>query len=259
MDDRHMLRFSVIDSGIGISAEDQGRLFSRFTQVDSSTTRRFGGTGLGLAICKQLAGMMGGDIGVESETGRGSTFWFTARLLRADNVAEDGAPRAKDRMVADKPLRILIAEDNSANQKVAVAMLKRLGHAVDVVGNGVEAVNALRGIRYDLVLMDLHMPDMDGIAATKTIRAFGGEVSRIPIVAMTADALNGAIERCLDAGMDDYVAKPIDADELETVISRAYLRSAAKIDASGGATALSDGAVGRSHVPTAIRWRTADS
>jgi PAS domain S-box-containing protein len=220
VDGRSLLRFAVADTGIGIAADDQARLFSQFTQVDSSTTRRFGGTGLGLAICKQLVQMMGGEIGVDSAPGSGSIFWFTARLGAADASAAHELPKARTATPAATTLRILVAEDNSANQKVAVAVLTRSGHAVDVVGNGIEAVNAVRAIAFDLVMMDLHMPEMDGISATRAIRAFAGDRSRVPIVAMTADALGGARERCLEAGMNDYISKPIDAEELHAAIAR---------------------------------------
>jgi PAS domain S-box-containing protein len=218
--DRAGLYFAVTDTGIGIAAEDQCRLFTRFTQVDSSTTRRYGGTGLGLAICKQLAEMMGGEIGVDSEMGRGSRFWFTVRLPEVEAGSppvESRAPAAKS---AARPLRVLVAEDNAANQKVTVAILERAGHSVDVVGNGREAVNAVRSAYYDLVLMDLHMPEMDGASAAKAIRAFAGGERAVPIIAMTADAMSDARQRCAEAGMDDHIAKPVDLDELNALIAR---------------------------------------
>ena len=359
------IRFEVTDTGLGIAPDVAGRLFQPFTQADSSTTRRFGGTGLGLAISKQLSELMGGAIGLESEPGRGSTFWFTARLevgevapsreappraaldgMRAlvvdDNatnrmilcrqldawgmrVAEaDGALAALDllrtaaaagrgydmvlldfqmpgvdgielasairadaaigdvrmamltsvgrrgearraeeagisafltkpikqsqlhdclallagldqRVAVDVPLitrhtvaeaesrarvRILVAEDTPVNQRVAVGILERLGYRADVASNGLEALEAIRGGRYDLVLMDCQMPEMDGFAATRAVRELDGAVGRLPIVAMTANALAGDRERCLEAGMDDYVPKPVRADRLATVLER---------------------------------------
>ncbi|MEX2009145.1 MAG: response regulator, partial [Dongiaceae bacterium] len=358
------LRFNVIDSGIGIAAEAQSRLFQKFTQADSSTTRRFGGTGLGLAICKQLAELMGGKIGVDSRDGGGSVFWFTVRLGRStapearapvdpavlrgwralvvdDNevnrlifrrqleswgmtvqcvdggaaalaamrdatargapfevalldqqmpdmdgielgqrirddpalaatglvltaspdMDDDGArlaavgfaaalskPVAAVRLFetlahlragttvpsspgaapagddsrgvpARRPLRILLAEDNQVNQMLAVAMLGRAGHRVDLAGNGIEAVDAVHSRPYDLVLMDVQMPDMDGIEATRRIRAMPGKKACIPIVALTASAMKGDRERFLEAGMDDYIAKPIDRGQLLDVVA----------------------------------------
>ncbi|MEX0697695.1 MAG: PAS domain-containing protein [Dongiaceae bacterium] len=358
------LRFRVIDSGIGIPEEARARLFQKFTQADSSTTRRFGGTGLGLAICKQLAELMGGEIGVESRDGGRSVFWFTVRLGRsaapearapADRAALRGchalvvddnevnrsifrrqleswgmtvhcvdggaaalaamqdatargapfevalldqqmpdmdgielgqrirddpalaatglvltaspdthddaarlaavgfaaalskpvaaarlfetlvhlragttvpsspgaAPAGDDSRGAParRPLRILLAEDNQVNQMLAVAMLGRAGHRVDLAGNGIEAVDAVHSRPYDLVLMDVQMPEMDGIEATRRIRAMPGKKARIPIIALTASAMKGDRERFLEAGMDDYIAKPIDRGLLIEVVA----------------------------------------
>jgi PAS domain S-box-containing protein len=215
-----VLRIAVTDTGPGIPKEHQTRLFERFSQVDSSATRRFGGTGLGLAICKQLSTLMGGEIGIESDEGKGSTFWFTVRLGKATRAQETAATPVAAPPKAVRSLKILLAEDNPANQKVAAAMVAKAGHRADVVANGVEAVNAVAAVPYDLVLMDVHMPEMDGISATKAIRALAGQKSRVPIIAVTADAMTGDRDRCLAAGMDDYVSKPIDPAALNAAIAR---------------------------------------
>ncbi len=359
-----VLRFSVRDTGIGISPEDQTRLFEPFTQADSSTTRRFGGTGLGLAIAKRIAEGMDGSIEVDSAPGRGSDFWFTARLGRAEPIARTDAEKSRalrgarvlavddnatnrkvlrhqttawgmdfveaaaaeealdvlrrtrepfDVLILDmqmpdvdgltlarsirddpslptiptvmltslgaslpqsvldearidscmaKPVkesrlldcladaigpdrpdrpagppaaavpavraqRVLVAEDNAVNQKIALRQLERLGFAADVVGNGMEAVDALERIDYDLVLMDCQMPEMDGYDATREIRRRRTDGDHVPIVAMTAHVLEGDRERCLEAGMDDFVAKPVDLDDLRAALAR-FLPSSAK-------------------------------
>ncbi len=213
------LRCEVADTGTGIDAEAQEILFTRFSQADSSTSRKYGGTGLGLIISKELATMMGGDIGVDSTPGRGSTFWFTIRCEPGE-VVEAIEPVAPARRGGDTPLRILLAEDNHVNQKVATAMLTAGGHSVDVAANGLEAIEAVSTRPYDLVLMDIHMPEMDGIRATKRIREDGGEHANIPIIALTANAMKGDREKYLAAGMSDYVSKPIDPTELKEAIAR---------------------------------------
>ena len=228
-DEAHVVRFEVRDTGIGISPEARERLFRPFTQGDSSTTRRFGGTGLGLAISRRLVEMMGGRIEVASEDGAGSTFSFTVRLGRgdADAVARAARDAASASSLPDAPLpraprrgRVLIAEDNVVNQKVTVSMLERLGFAAEVVGTGQEAAAAVRRERYDAILMDGQMPGMDGYEATSRIRAFEGPVRHTPIIALTAGAMRGDRERCLAAGMDDYVAKPMSPEQLEAVLQR---------------------------------------
>ncbi len=214
------LRIEVKDTGIGISDDAQARLFSRFVQADSATTRRFGGTGLGLAICKQLVELMGGDIGVESKPDAGSTFWFTIRC----EVGEAPASCARDTPSAAlswaRPLRILVAEDNQVNQMLVAIQIEKAGHRCDVVGNGLEAVEALERAPYDLVLMDIQMPEMDGPTATREIRRLPGAVAGIPIIAVTANAMEGHREEYLGAGMNDYVSKPIDPTLLMEAIAR---------------------------------------
>jgi PAS domain S-box-containing protein len=222
-----LVRLEVRDTGIGIAPEVQEHLFAPFTQADSSTTRRYGGTGLGLAIAKQLMALMGGEIGVESTPGAGSTFWVTLRLARG-RAAEDGhAARATIDEVEAKPAgrrgRILVAEDNAINQLVVVRQLESLGYEVQTVETGRQAVEAVQQGQYDLVLMDLHMPEMDGFAATAAIRQqerAAGQERRLPIVALTADALAGDAEKSLAVGMDDHLSKPLTVERLAAVVER---------------------------------------
>jgi signal transduction histidine kinase/CheY-like chemotaxis protein/HPt (histidine-containing phosphotransfer) domain-containing protein len=215
--DRIPVRVAVVDTGVGISQEAQARLFEEFSQADRSITRRFGGTGLGLAIAKRIVQAMGGKIGVESAPGRGSTFWFTAPFApaRAEVVA---APARVD--VPVPPLRILLAEDNLVNQQVALGLLRRRGHTVDVVGDGGAAVDAVRARTYDVVLMDVHMPNVDGIEATREIRRLPGDKGRVPILALSATAMRSEAETALAAGMDGALAKPIDPVVLASVLAR---------------------------------------
>ncbi|WP_019905492.1 PAS domain S-box protein [Methylobacterium sp. 77] len=228
-----LLRFEVVDTGIGISSEQQEHLFQRFSQVDSSISRRFGGTGLGLAICRRLVSMMDGTIGVTSSPGEGSTFWFTLVLPRAEAAGavrkqrESGTPAdgsARD-AGAPKRARILVAEDVPVNQALARAVLELAGHSVEVVGDGAEAVAAIRATAggphaFDLVLMDVQMPGMDGLAATRLIRALPAPACTVPIVAMTANVLPQQIASLTAAGMDDHVGKPFKRDALYAVIAR---------------------------------------
>ncbi len=207
---RDFLRFEVEDSGIGIPADRQHLLFQDFSQVDSSTSRRFGGTGLGLSICRRLAEAMGGTIGVASEPGLGSTFWFTIRCQETEPPEE--MVKTSERAAANAlARRILVAEDMPMNQIIIEAYLKRAGHQVKLVGDGSAAVDAIQHGSYDLVLMDMEMPKMDGLTATRAIRALGHEV---PIIALTANAMQGDLERCKAAGMNDFMSKPIDRDAL---------------------------------------------
>ncbi len=216
------LRFSVTDQGIGMTPEQQSRLFKPFSQAETSTARRFGGTGLGLAISKRLTEMMGGQIGLTSAPGKGSSFWFTAQLGKPEEEEgeTDSSPAIETALQATSTAQasILLAEDNPINQKVAMLMLRRLGYSVDVVQTGAEAVQAVAFKRYDLVLMDCQMPDMDGFEATRHIRASGGVSAAIPVIAMTANAFAKDREACLAAGMTDYLAKPVRERELAAKI-----------------------------------------
>jgi CheY-like chemotaxis protein len=206
------------------------RLFKSFSQVDGSSTRRYGGTGLGLAISKSLVEMMDGEIGAESTPGRGSRFWFTARLARSARAlaARPGAgpvpavqeAAARDLLPSGRSISILLAEDNVINQKVACRVLEKLGHRVAIANNGQEALQALAHHTYDLVLMDLQMPILDGLKATRMIREETVKTTnpRIPIIAMTAHAMKDVRQQCLDAGMDDYVTKPVRPQELRAAL-----------------------------------------
>ena len=233
-DDSVCLHFSVRDTGIGIAKDKQAAVFGAFSQADSSITRRFGGTGLGLAISYKLVSLMGGRIWLESELGKGSIFHFTLRFAhgaggKANSVAgvgreaddeADAGERFKRAPVRE--LRILLAEDNPVNQRFAIALLEKRGHRVVVASDGQQALDALATEKFDLVLMDMQMPVMDGIEATQRIRErerTSGSSTRQPIVAMTANAMQGDRERCLAAGMDGYVSKPVKQEELFDAIS----------------------------------------
>jgi PAS domain S-box-containing protein len=221
-----LLRFEIADSGIGIAPEIQARLFTRFTQGDGATARKYGGTGLGLAICKELCELMGGAIGVESELGRGSRFWFTVRCGAAAHDAaaatDEAAPAAESGSLG---LDILVAEDNDINRLLISSLLSQLGHRAHLVGDGRSAVAAVQRHAYDVVLMDVRMPDMDGVAATRAIRELGPPFDTLPIVALTADAMAGQREQYLAAGMDDYLTKPIDEDALVKALQRWGMRA----------------------------------
>jgi signal transduction histidine kinase/HPt (histidine-containing phosphotransfer) domain-containing protein/ActR/RegA family two-component response regulator len=205
------LRFAITDTGIGISEAARSKLFGSFSQADSSITRRFGGTGLGLAISKQIVEVMGGEIGVDSELGKGSTFWFNLNLVEGE---EPAAVEGEASRRGVRPLRILLAEDNPVNQKVAIGFLRPQGHTIEVAKNGVEAVAAATARDFDLVLMDMHMPEMGGLDATRHIRELAGARGQIPIIALTASASPESIQRGFDVGMNGYVPKPINPDTL---------------------------------------------
>lgn len=206
------LHFAVRDMGVGIPSDQLDSIFTSFHQVDNSTTRRFGGMGIGLSMASQLAELMGGRMWAESEVGVGSTFHFTVCLQEARKINTQSV------IVLDN-LEILLAEDSPTNQLLATANLKKAGHKVDVAKNGVQAIEALAKKQYDLVLMDVAMPEMDGIEATINIRAEEANTGHhIPIIAMTAFAMNEYREKCLNAGMDGYVTKPVSADELRKAI-----------------------------------------
>ncbi|MCP4662645.1 MAG: response regulator, partial [bacterium] len=218
-EDRFRVHFAVRDTGIGISRENLDRLFQPFSQVDPSATRQYGGTGLGLHLCKRLSELMGGRMWVDSRLGEGSTFHFTIAAGAASEVMESERPelRLEGEAVAAAPptLRILLADDNAVNQKVALLMLERLGCRADVVTNGIEVLEALRRQPYDVVLMDVRMPKMDGLTATREIRR---ELSRPRIIGMTAGTMGEDRERCLAAGMDDYLIKPLRIADLQSAL-----------------------------------------
>jgi two-component system sensor histidine kinase/response regulator len=224
------LLFSVRDTGIGMSEEAQRKLFQSFSQADLSTTRRFGGTGLGLAICHKLVELMGGTIEVTSSPGNGSNFSFSLSFAkqRADAIPQ---PIIKTQSlpfpVLPDGFRMLLAEDGKVNQIVAFQVLKKLGYTTEIVSNGREAVEAWVRNKYDIILMDCHMPDMDGYEATKRIRELEAEQNLEPtqIIAMTASAMRGDRELCLASGMDDYTTKPIDGHALGTALKKALSSS----------------------------------
>ena len=221
--DKVVVHCSVSDSGIGIPAEKQNAIFEAFSQADASTTRKFGGTGLGLAISSSIVHAMGGDIRVESEPGTGSTFHFHVTLEAAKNSSSSMEPPAiiARSTAAIRGLNILLAEDNLINQKLAVGLLTRLGHRVVVAVNGIDALAKLKEQKFDLVFMDVQMPEMDGLAATAAIRTQEEATGpRTTIIAMTAHAIKGDRELCLEAGMDDYIAKPISSEAINAVIQR---------------------------------------
>ena len=222
-DRKHEIQFAVKDTGIGISKDRMGRLFQSFSQVDASTTRKYGGTGLGLAISRNLSELMGGRIWVESEPGKGSVFYF---VIQADaspdhslaKLAKEYVIPSSGDAVGQKKLSILLAEDNIVNQKVATRMLKRLGYNADIAANGCQVLDALQSRTYDVVLMDVQMPEMDGLETTRHIRSTPG---RQPyIIAMTAHAMKGDREECIEVGMNDYVSKPVRIEELQAAIGR---------------------------------------
>jgi CheY-like chemotaxis protein len=209
----------IADQGIGISAEAQQRLFVRFSQADATTTRLFGGTGLGLAITRELVALMGGTIGVQSAPGQGTTFSVKMTLPIAEAVLKPVTPaRWTGQAVDARVLDILVAEDDKINQEVIRGLLR--GHRLTVVGGGREAVEAVQAGHFDLVLMDVMMPVMDGMKATAAIRALAPPVSALPIIALTANSMSGDRERYLATGMNDYVSKPIDRQSLFEVIER---------------------------------------
>ncbi len=216
------LRFTVRDSGIGIPPERLDRLFQPFSQADSSTTRLYGGTGLGLVISRRLAEHLGGGMWVESTPGKGSAFSFTIRCRPAEATAPSAPTPAPAPLAALLPLRILLAEDNSVNQKVALLMLERLGYRADVAADGYEALAAILRQRYDLVLMDVHMPGMDGLEATRRIRAEAPADHQPRIVALTANVLVEYRKACLEAGMNDFLAKPMSLADLRAALLRSY-------------------------------------
>jgi len=220
--ERVNVRIAVRDTGIGLTTEQKPRIFEKFTQADSSTTRKYGGTGLGLAICRRLAEIMGGAVGVTSTPGAGSTFWTTLPLTPITRPETATAPET-GRTCCSRHWqgRILIVEDNPVNQKILAHLLKRRGLTVDTVSNGRDAVGMVLNARYAIVFMDCQMPEMDGYQATEEIRAQEDQraLPRTPIVAMTANAMAGDRELCLRAGMDDYLSKPLTVPDLDRTLS----------------------------------------
>ncbi len=223
-DGRYVLRFEVEDTGIGIPPEKQGDVFREFAQADVSTTRKYGGTGLGLAISKKLAGMLGGSIGLESEPEKGSLFWFTITAKEADAADVEPSDNTKEQAeTADfSNLKVLLAEDNAINQKVGSMVLKSLGILSDVAENGKRAVEMQQQNGYDVILMDVHMPEMDGLEATRIIKQKYGDQAGVKspvIVAVTANAFKEDRDRCLAAGMDYYLSKPFKAHDLQKLFA----------------------------------------
>jgi len=215
------IRFDVIDTGIGISPEHQSRLFQRFEQADAATARQYGGSGLGLSICKQLVGLMGGEIGVESTEGKGSNFWFTVPLEYAETeVSESHNTPAIALTDNAQCLNILLAEDNTVNQTLIKTLMEKAGHRVQIVDNGQKAVNAVAEGSFDLVLMDVRMPVIEGPEATAIIRSSEGPNADIPVIAITADAMKEHLPRYFDAGMNAVETKPIQFPKLLTTIDR---------------------------------------
>lgn len=220
-----LLRFEVQDTGIGISVSDQHRLFTAFEQADSSMTRKYGGSGLGLAICKQLSHLMGGEIGVESTPGQGSTFWFSARLgkiearpFQPESSIEPGSAEARlKREFAGT--RVLLAEDEPINQEVSRSLLEDTGFVVDLAPDGLIALDLAKENHYELILMDMQMPNMNGLDATRAIRLDSLNM-HTPILAMTANAFDEDKKTCLDAGMNDHIGKPVDPDRLFDTLLR---------------------------------------
>jgi len=220
------MKFSVIDTGIGISKDGQEKLFKAFSQIDSTTTRKYGGTGLGLAIAKNLSSLMGGEIGVESEEGKGSKFWFTAKIKRNQDIPDlIEKNKAPEREKTTNPLNILLVEDNFLNQKFAIATLRKEGHKIDIAENGKIAVDLFKKGKYDLILMDIQMPVMDGIEATKEIRKIemkSEKKEHTKIIAITAYVMERDRSMCLGAGMNEYLAKPFKPNELLKLIEDIY-------------------------------------
>ena len=246
---RVKLKFSVRDTGIGLTQEQISALFKAFTQADASTTREYGGTGLGLAICRRLVEMQGGEISVESEPGKGSIFFFTLVYdISANKEADDAGKKIKDRDKLNqiRGARILLVEDNEINQQVAVELLEQKGLIVDIAGDGKEAVEMVRmANKYDAVLMDIQMPVMGGFEATDRIRDLAQDPqSSIPIIAMTAHAMSGDREKSMEAGMNDHVTKPIDPDQLFSTLIK-WIKPGVRGRGPGKRETVSDSTVGQ--------------
>jgi CheY-like chemotaxis protein len=230
-DGRVCIQFAVRDTGIGVPAEKQGLLFQPFSQADLSTSRKFGGTGLGLAICKRLANLMGGDAWMESTVGAGSTFYFSIMVMPANapvrvSIEAPSVPRSLPIPGENgRALKLLLVEDNLVNQKVALAMLKRESFEADVACDGIEGIAKVKAGDYDVVLMDWHMPEMNGLEATAVIRSELPPGRQPWIIGITANAMQGDREKCIEAGMDDYITKPLRKDDLQAAFSRIPARA----------------------------------
>jgi CheY-like chemotaxis protein/anti-sigma regulatory factor (Ser/Thr protein kinase) len=217
-----LLLFAVKDTGIGMTVEQQGRIFDSFTQADGSTTRKYGGTGLGLTISKSLVRMMGGEIWVESEAGKGSTFLFTirAKVGSETDLKDEEDARAPHDQTHLPELKVLLVEDNVINQEIALEVLRDMGVDVTLAVNGADAVEKWESGSFDLILMDIQMPIMDGLTAARRIRESVAPRSRnVPIIAMTANAMSGDREKSLEAGMNDHITKPLDISELRSALT----------------------------------------
>ena len=212
------LEISVIDTGIGVSEEAQKRLFEHFEQGETGVHRRYGGSGLGLAICKKIVTAMGGEIGVDSVRGAGSRFWIRLPAVRSKESRRALSAPQQSLTPSSLRLRVLVAEDNQINQRVIRALLERLGHSCQTVSNGLEAVRAIQDAPFDMVLMDVQMPEMDGIEATRAIRALGGRFAELPIIAVTANVLPGDSPRYVGEGMNGVIAKPIEPGVLRSML-----------------------------------------
>jgi CheY-like chemotaxis protein len=243
--DELMLRVSVTDSGIGLTNEEQNKLFTAFTQADNSTSRTYGGTGLGLSISKQLVELMGGQTGVDSTKGNGSTFWFTVRCQPAKKaVVATNRRVALDRWLVSRPLKILVAEDNAANQRMIRIILNKLNHSVEIAENGNCTIELLKSGDFDVVLMDIRMPLMDGIEATASIRAMHDPKNNIPIIALTADISGGKFNKYMSMGMNDVCGKPIHLPSLLKSINKCLDEEIHTSMSQESASAMSRQAVG---------------